>query len=484
MKCQHKIALMKYTTKNFWLLVIPLLRGLAAVGLDFYGFYNWLRGAYWDIIVIALIIGLAYFRWKNIRYEIRGEGIFVRDGFFVRNEFLFPYKAASCVSAKRSMLLRPFKAVTVSLDSDSHSAANKRGKADVELIVPYDDYRELYGKMPKDSENMKINYYASKRDLFLFSFVFSSTLSGVIFLGTLLIQGGRIVGGELEEMFFTAVSDVTQVVQTIIKGVTPFAVALTLVIAIGWGYSFVTNLLRHMDFRIKRYGENIFVENGFFTKRRYYINYSRINCADLRQNLLMKICRVMSVHASCTGYGKEKNGIPVFVPITTRNRVMDSMRLILPKFTISGISLKTKKSYIIAFVWVPVLMAVGFPIAASVMKTIFPRWDSIIDFLVIMGEIPSIYLLIVKIFAKFTTGIGYDDEMVTLKYCSIFQFHTVIVPKNKIVYIRSSQTIFQKGAKVCDIFVYTRGEHASKHRIRGIPEEEAENFAHLFSRQK
>ncbi len=481
MKCQHKIALMKYTTKNFWLLVIPLLRGLAAVGPDFYGFYNWLRGAYWDIMVILLIIGMAYFRWKNIRYEIRGDGIYVKDGIFVRNEFTFPYKAASCVSAKRSVFLRPFKAVTVSLDSDSHSAANKRGKADVELIVPYEDYREIYGKMPKDSNSMKINYHASKRDLFFFSFVFSSTLSGVIFLGTLFIQGGRIVGNELEEIFFTAVSDVTQVVQTIIKGVTPFAVALTLIIAVGWGFSFISNLLRHMDFHIKRYGENIFVENGFFTKRRYYINYSKINCADLRQNLLMKICRVMSVHASCTGYGKEKNGIPVFVPITTRDRVMDSMRLILPKFTVSSISIKTKKSYIIAFVWVPVLLAAGFPIAASIIRTTFPRWDSMIDFLVIMGEIPSIYLLIVKIFAKFTTGIGIDEETVTLKYCSIFQFHTVIVPKNKIVYVRLSQTIFQRGTDVCDVLVYTRGERAVRHRIRGIPTAQAENFAHLCS---
>lgn len=341
MKHQHKIAILKYTTKNFWLLLIPLVRGLIAMNFDF---YHWLQGAYWDMIVILLMIALAVLRWWNIAYEIKEEGIFVQDGLFVKNEFLFPYKVAACVSAKRSMWLRPFGAVTVALDSDSHSASNKRGKADAELIFPLKDYRELYSKIPKESDSMKITYRASRGNLILFSFVFSSTLSGVIFIGTLFIQGGRIVGNELEEMFLTAVSDVTQAVQTIIKGVTPFAVALTLVIAVGWGISFVSNLVRHMNFRIKRYGENIFVENGFFSRWKYYINYSRINYADLRQNLLMKICRVMSVHASCTGYGKEKNGIPVFVPITTRNRVMDSIRLILPKFSVGNISMKTKKA--------------------------------------------------------------------------------------------------------------------------------------------
>lgn len=480
MNHQHKIAILKYTTKNFWLLLIPLVRGLIAMNFDF---HNWLQGAYLDILAILLMIGLAVFRWWNISYDIREEGIFVRNGLFVRNEYLLPYKITSCVSATRSMWLRPFRAVTVALDSDSHSAVNKRGGADVELILPLDACRVLYDEIPQESSSMKITYHASKGNLILFSLVFSSTLSGVIFLGTLFIQGGRIVGNELEGMFLTAVSDVTEAVQTIIKGVTPFAVALTLVIAVGWGFSFVSNLLRHINFRIKRYGENIFVENGFFSKRKYYINYSRINYADLRQNLLMKICKVMSVHASCTGYGKEKNGIPVFVPITTRNRVLDSMRLILPKFTVNNISIKTQKSYIIAFLWVPAFLAAAFPLIGAVAEAVFPRWDSIIRFIVIMGEIPSIYLLIVKICAKFTTGIGFGDGMVTLKYCKLFQFHTVIVPRNKIVYVRLSQTIFQRFSKVCDVFVYTRGERASRHRIRGISLIEAEKFADLYSKK-
>ena len=480
MNHQHKIAILKYTTKNFWLLLIPLVRGLIAMNFDF---YSWLKGAYWDILVILLMIGLAVFRWWNISYDIKEEGILVRDGLFVRNEYLLPFKITSCVSAKRSMWLRPFGAVTVAVDSDSHSASNKRGGADVELILPLNDYRALYNGIPRESSSMKITYHASRGNLILFSLVFSSTLSGVILLGTLFIQGSRIVGNELEEMLLTAVNDVTQVVQTIINGVTPFAVALTLVIAVGWGFSFVSNLLRHINFRIKRYGENIFVENGFFSRRRYYINYSRINFADLRQNLLMKICGVMSVHASCTGYGKEKNGIPVFVPITTRNRVMDSMRLILPKFTVNEISIKTKKGYIIAFVWVPILLAAGLPFIAIYAAALFPRWDSIIKFLVSMAEIPAIYLLIVKFCAKFTTGIGLGDGMVTLRYCRFYQFHTVIVPRNKIVCVRLSQTIFQRFSDVCDVFVYTRGERASKHRIRGISCPEAEKFAYLCSKE-
>ncbi|MCH5350293.1 MAG: PH domain-containing protein [Oscillospiraceae bacterium] len=474
LKHQHKIAILKYTTANFWLLLIPLVRGLFALKFDF---YRWVRGAYLDIIVILVIIGVAVLRWEFDRYEIREEGIFISSGVFIRNEFLLPYNVLSCATSKRALWFRPIKAVTLSLDSDSRSAKNKRGGADIQLIIPLNDYTELYNKMPNESTNTRISYYASKYNLIFFSLVFSSTLSGVIFLGTLFIQGGRIVGNELEEMFFSAVSDVTNVVQTIVKGVTPFSVALTLVIAVSWGFSFFSNLLRHINFMVQRCGKNIFVENGFFSRWKYFINYSRINYADLRQNLLMKICKVMSVHVSCTGYGKEKNEIPVFVPVTTKNRVIGSMQMILPNFTISNISMRPKKWYIMPFIMPPIIMIAAFPATAYFAMRLFPTWDSVIKFLLVMGEIPSVYLLIVKTAAKFTTGIGDGGETVTLKYCKFYQFHTVIVPKNKIVYVRLTQTIFQRFNKSCDVHIYTRGERAAKHRVRGIPLAEAANFA-------
>ncbi len=473
MSRQHKIAILKYTTKNFWMLLIPLVRGLIAVGFDL---YSWVKGAYWDLIVILLMIGFAVMRWYFVRFDIGEKGIFLSYGIFVRNEFTIPYRAIACASARRSMWLRPIRAVTVALDSDSHFNLGKRSRADVELIVKLTDYTKIYNNIPIKSTNAKITYKASKANLVFFSLVFSSTLSGIIFLGTFFIQGSRIVGDQLEEQFINAVSGVTELMQKVINGVTPAAVALTLLIALGWGFSFVSNLLRHINFRIQRCGNNIIVRNGFFSKWKYYVNISKVNCADLRQNLLMKICRVMSVHVSCTGYGKSRNEIPVFVPLTTKKRVMSSMRMMLPSFTLSNILLRPKKSYILPFVWLPLVLAAAFPVGAAAAVRFFPVWRGIIKFLLIMAEIPSIYMIAVKITAKFTTGIGLDGDMLTLKYCTFSQFHTVIVPKSRIAYVKLTQTIFQRFSRTCDIWVYSRGEHASKHRIRGIDADEAEKL--------
>lgn len=476
MKRQHKIAILKYTTKNFWLLLIPLIRGLIAMNFDF---YNWVRGAYLDIIVILLIFGLAALRWAFVRFDTLEDGFYVRSGVILKSEFTVPYRVLSCVTAKKALWLRPIRAVTVSLDSDSQSVSNKRGMADVEIIMTLRDYRELYKKAPRHTDSAKITYCASKSNLVLFSLVFSSTLSGVIFWATLFIQGSRIVGSRLENIFLTTVSDVTQRVQTIINGVTPFAVAISIVIAASWLFSFISNLLRHINFKADRRGENIFVENGFFSRWRYYINSRRINYADLRQNLLMKICRVMSVHVSCTGYGKSRNELPVFVPITTRDRVIGSMRLLLPGLAPADSDLRTKKDYFMPFIWFPLLAAAALPLLAVQAVKLYPDWGSIIKFLMIMGEIPALYMLAVGITAKFSTGIGVGDETLTLRYCKASQFHTVVVPKSRIACVRLTRTVFQLFNGTADVHVYTRGERAARHRIRGIPADKAEELLYL-----
>ena len=45
MKRQHPSALIGYTSQKFWLLLIPLIRGLAAIRFDI---SRWAEGAKWD----------------------------------------------------------------------------------------------------------------------------------------------------------------------------------------------------------------------------------------------------------------------------------------------------------------------------------------------------------------------------------------------------------------------------------------------------
>ena len=72
LKRQHPVALLGYTTKNFWLLLIPLIRGLAALKFDF---YRWSQGAGWDILAVTAMIAIAVIRWYYTLYEFSEDGI-------------------------------------------------------------------------------------------------------------------------------------------------------------------------------------------------------------------------------------------------------------------------------------------------------------------------------------------------------------------------------------------------------------------------
>ena len=371
LKKQHPIAIIQYTKKNFWLLLIPLARGLYALNFDF---AKWLAGAYLDILVLVAILGLAVLRWSCVKYEFDEKGIRFRSSFIIIAEYKIPYSVITSVSAKSPLLFRPLKAVKIFIDTDTHSVLNKASEADMKIVVPYSEYKDLQKIMPESNSTAKLTYTVPKIKLLLFSVLFSSTLSGIIYVGTLLIQGGKMVRTELESTFVTAVNGVTSAAARILNGVTPVTVGIIMVIAAGWLISFMSNYLRHIRFRIARRAEIITVKSGFFSRWYCRLDTKKINYADLRQNLLMKICKVTSVHVSCSGYGKEKNALPVFVPMTTSKSVNGVMRMLLPEFLSDGTDINPHWNYIMRFLGIPITAIFSVMIGGFAAILFFPEW--------------------------------------------------------------------------------------------------------------
>ena len=65
---QHPIKILVLMSKNFWLLLIPLVRGLVTLRLDF---YRWVSGAWLDILILLFIGRSAYFRWLFATYDVK-----------------------------------------------------------------------------------------------------------------------------------------------------------------------------------------------------------------------------------------------------------------------------------------------------------------------------------------------------------------------------------------------------------------------------
>ena len=493
MKRQHPAALPGYTTKNFWLLLIPLVRGIGALRYDA---ASWLRGAGWDILAVSAMILIAVVRWYFTFYSFEPDGIKIKSGVFFRTVINIPALSISAVTSEENFILGRLGAVRVYIDTDS--ASGRKKSADVSLMIQKADRARLFnilsgafnsrenkGRKPK---GMNCTYKASASNLIVFSLLFSSAMSGVILIMTALSGSTDIIGDRLEREFYKAVSDVTDAVSVLmgrlISGISPAGIAVSVIIGIGFLVSFTANIMRHLNFTVTRRGKCILVTGGSVTKRMYCLNSTRINIVDMRQNLLMKLFGVTSVHVGCTGYGKRKNELPVFVPICSirstesggakgLGAVMDRL---ISGFSASESYISPKLGYIMRFIGPPALLIFGFQLIGMAAVMVYPHWKELITFMFILCEIPSVWLLLVKCCAYCTNGINITADSICARYCKGYAFHTVTVPLERVAQVRITQSFFQKLGKSCDVHIFTSSEHIGSHRIKGLPIREVQEL--------
>ena len=162
-----------------------------------------------------------------------------------------------------------------------------------------------------------------------------------------------------------------------ILSIPPAAAAAALVVVIGWLISFITNLLRHMNFTLEKRGKGVIIRDGSFIRRKYYISAEHINYADLRQSLLMMLFGIMSVNVNCSGYGKGKNEIPVFIPVSDKHKVSGIMKRIIPGYEIEESTAEAGVRFVWRYTGAPTFGMIGLIFAAGTAIMFFPAWYDI-----------------------------------------------------------------------------------------------------------
>lgn len=478
MKRQHPAALISYTSKNFWLLLIPLIRGLAALRFDL---KTWISGAGWDILTVTVMVAAAVLRWYFTFYEFGESSVKARVGVIFRTSLEISYDKLCAVTAEENLFYQGLKLSRVYIDTDA--ASGGRRSADISLLITRQERARLFNILSERFRGVKSgmarSFSISKTALILFSFLFSSALSGVALLITLLSGGSDIIGDRLQADFMNAVNGLSDAVAAlvgrIIAGISPAGIAISIIIGTGFLLSFIKNVMRYLKFTARRHGSSIIISCGLAVRRMYCINAEKINMADMRQNLLMKLFGITSIHVNCTGYGKRKNEIPVFVPVcTARSGKPGSAKglggaMLLPEFSVCDSFIGPRPAYVWRFIWPAALLIFGILGLGFAGLVYFPHWHELIGFLTVMSEIPAVWLLFVKACAYCTNGINITNDSVCARYCKGYGFHTVTVPLSRVAEIRITQTVFQRFNKSCDVHIYTCSEYIGCHSVKSIP---------------
>ena len=473
---EHPLRILRYSAKNIWLLIFPLIRGIYAATLDVDKLYRWLKGAWFDIAVILVILLFGLLRWQFSTITINDRAIIHKDGVCVKVITSIPFERISSVTAEHSFYLRPFKGMKISCDT----SAGIFKSSDMKLVVSRKVYDELIKKMPvkKGTEEMNFQHKANPLSVILFSVFFSSSFSGAVYLAAFFFKGGDIATDIISMSLERITQEMSKLQKFLIVNIPTAAIGIGAILLMTWFISFIFNLLRYSGFCIKGNIGRIEIICGTFTRCRYRITAPHINYTDLRQSLIMKLCRAVTVNISCAGYGAVNKQLPVLFPI----------RKAKSGEHISGVGeaelfagrkpdFRPKPTSFWQYIWQPVIAAAAVYPVSLIVTFFFPKLADFADFLLIMAEIPVIWLIIVRLTSLFTSGISIRDGKIAVKYSRGFAFHTVIAEQSRLVKISAIQTPFQRIYHKCNLGFYFNGEQSQRHYVRAIKITDAEIIA-------
>ena len=226
---EHPIKILRYSAKNLWLLIFPLLRSLRFYPFSFQNLIDWGAGVWFDLLAALLILGIGTLRWHACIYYFDEVTIRSRSGILLQRVTEIPLERIASTVEEHPFYLRPLRAACLRIST----AAGAMPDADMQLTLYLRDLNRLRQNIPvlQNGKSEEAAYHTPAWRTMLFSALFSSSFSGALYIATLFFQGGRITSDLLEQ--FQAqqlLEDATDRASTAFHGVPRIAVTIGIII--------------------------------------------------------------------------------------------------------------------------------------------------------------------------------------------------------------------------------------------------------------
>ncbi len=453
---EHPLRILRFSKKFLWLLIFPLLRGAYHFATK-EDVFKWLHGTWFDLLILLLILVFGWLVWFCRKFTIRDGQIYVQDGFIFTRRRYMPIRNLSAMTAEHPLWLRPLGACYISADT----ASGLLEATDIRLMIRTKDEKAFFSALPnlRTGKRHHFRHQGGIWRVLLFSMIFSSGLSGAVYLALFWFQSGRIARDILEQLRITErLNTVSEEVARRLMGIPPAAVTIGIVILSLWLLSFIRNVLRYGAFEMQSDQRLVSIKSGIFTRRMFLLVNRKINFVDMRQNLLTKLCRIFSLAVNIPGYGNQQGSIPVCMPILTIKELSDTVPMLFPDFKLTHRTMKPPWHSWFGYICMPLYAGIAvFPLFHYT-RPYFPQLADIFDFLQLMILIPIFWKLLIQIVAFMTTGLSISDGRICVRYCEWTTFHTIIADTDTIVKVRIHRHIWQRWTGKCHVLIYFQSE--------------------------
>jgi len=460
---------------NLWrvlyLVVIPVFRGLlVALQGDL---SRWLQGAWLDIIILLLMVGIAVWRWWVVTYTCDDDAIHIRSGMIVRKHARVPWNQIVSLSLVSSFYLRPFRAAHLRADTLGGSFKD----ADFSFLISARKGRGILNRYASDrTQQLHRGYTPTTASVLAMALLTSNSLAGIVFIAGFISTVGKLLGEEFSRLIIGTFENLAR---ALTFGVPPAAAALAYALLIGWFIGFLITFFRYKNFSVVRRTGRLSITGGIFTNREYSIQYDRVNFIDIRQSAITKLLRLYSLYISAVGYGKQKDDISCIIPTEGKQTFIKNRDLLFPALEPHRRQVYPHRNGVMRFIGAALSWCGGISAAMLTLAWLFPKLQRFILFVGLMLLIPALYLLVIRLIDFFTGGVSVREDSITLRYSKGLSLHVVVIPWDKIVELSLRQGMFQKFGHNCDLYIFTTSETRTKHHCRSLDKQALAQLLHL-----
>ncbi len=456
----HPFTILNNLWRVFYLVIIPVVRGF------FYAlqgdFTKWVKGAWIDILILFIMIGVAVWSWLRVRYRFDEYAMHMTSGLLVRRTSHIPWSKVITLSVYNGFFLKPFHTVHLRVDTLGGSFKN----ADFAIYLSPRRAEELMCSVRKASCLKKGCVYAPNSfSIFALALLNSNSLAGVVFIATFFTQTGKLLGQEFADVLIGTMENVAR---NVAFGIPPAAAMLAYLVLLGWLVGFFFNFFRYKNMKVYRNQESLMITGGLFSQREYCMRYADIYFIDIRQSITSKLLGLFSLYIFVVGYGKDKEGISCIIPTELAPKFQKDCQLLFPAFQVMPRHLRPCKGGLLRFLSEPLYVLLGITVGMLLFIFLFPGWRSFVLFVGLMMMVPALAFFTIRVMDFYTNGISFDGENYTIRYSKGFYLHTVVLPVRFVTMVEVRQSFFQRFRHTCDLYIRSKSEGQVVHRCRNL----------------
>lgn len=272
-------------------------------------------------VFIISVFAFYSINWHISRYEMKDEMVIVYKNIFVKDRKEILIKNIANIVLSKNVFERLFKLTRIKI------YANEKNKlfCDFEAILTKDNFDKYIEPFIRScnlditNKSKKIYVKFNFFEILKHSLLSISISSIVVIINFILLIFNMIGDGSfLKEIMY----DFLGLIITLVGFIFPVI------------YSVIKNVLKYINFSIRRDDKVIHLSYGLFTLKEYVVPVKKVNGIIIDVSLLSKIFGCYKLNIINSGIGDKKSEIEMLFPISKKIKCREIMSLIFPEYNI------------------------------------------------------------------------------------------------------------------------------------------------------